>query len=111
MKAQITLHADAPGTDISNPALDQAFRVPITTDLMGGSLENLRIALLDGEKEISAVDVPFAQVTDAPDKILQEKFGVGNGASVWASIRLRGIVPGQMPQAELPVRGKSCPWK
>ena len=95
MKAQTTIHANVPGTGISNPAFDQAFRVPITTDLMGGSSENFRIALLDGEKEIGAVDVPFAQVADALDKILQQKFEVGDGTSVRASIRLRGIVPGQ----------------
>ena len=101
---QTTIHTDAPGTDISNPAFDQAFRLPFTTDLVGRSPENFRIALLDGEKEIGAVDIPFASVADAPDKTLQQKFDVGNGASIRASIRLRGIVPARMPEEALPVR-------
>lgn len=103
---QTTIKSDAPGTDISNPAFDQAFRLPITTDLVGGSPDNFRIALLDGEKEIGAVDVPFSKVADAPDKLLQQKFDVGNGASVRASIRLRGVVPGEMEQVALPDRRK-----
>ena len=103
---QTAIKADAPGTDISNPAFDQGFRLPITTDLAGGSPEHFRIALLDGEKEIGGVDIPFASVADAPDKILQQKFDVGNGASVRASIRLRGVVPEAMPQMALPDRRK-----
>lgn len=101
---QTAIKSDAPGTDISNPAFDQAFRVPITTDLVGSSPENFRIALLDGEKEIGGVDIPFATVANAPDKILQQKFDVGNGATVRASIRLRGVVPGEIPQVALPDR-------
>ena len=103
---QTAIKADAPGSDINNPAFDQAFRLPITTDLVGSSSDKFRIALLDGEKEIGGVDIPFAKVADAPDKILQQKFDVGNGASVRASIRLRGIVPGEMPRAALPDRRK-----
>jgi len=103
---QTAIKTDAPGTDISNPAFDQAFRLPITTDLVGSSPDNFRIALLDGEKETGGVDIPFARVADAPDKILEQKFDVGNGATVRASIRLRGIVPGEMPQVALPDRRK-----
>jgi len=101
---QTAVKTDAPGTDISNPALDQAFRLPITTDLMGRNPDNFHIALLDGEKEIGGVDIPFASVADAPNKVLQQTFDVGNGASVRASIRLRGLAPGQMPQRALPDR-------
>ncbi|KEF57666.1 uncharacterized protein A1O9_05584 [Exophiala aquamarina CBS 119918] len=103
---QTVIKTDAPGTDINNPAFDQAFRVPITTDLVGSSPDNFRIALLDGEKEVGSVDIPFASVADAPDKVLQQKFDVGNGATVRASIRLRGVVPAEMPQTELPSRSK-----
>jgi len=103
---QTVIKADYPGTDINNPSFDQAFRVPITTDLVGSSPDKFRIALLDGEKEIGGVDIPFASVADAPDKILQQKFDVGDGASVRASIRLRGVVPGEMPQKALPDRRK-----
>lgn len=103
---QTAIKTDAPGTDISNPAFDQAFRLPITTDLVGSSPDNFRIGLLDGEKEIGGVDIPFASVADAPDKILQQKFDVGNGATVRASIRLRGIVPEDISQISLPDRRK-----
>jgi Ca2+-dependent lipid-binding protein len=102
---QTAIKADAPGTDINNPSFDQAFRIPITTDLVGSSPDKFRIALLDGEKEIGGVDIPFASVADAQDKTLQQKFDVGNGASVRVSFRLRGVVPGETPQA-LPERRK-----
>ena len=105
-KFQTFVKTDYPGFDINNPFFDQAFRLPITTDLVGSSPDNFRIALMDGEKEIGAVDVPFASVADAPNKVLAQKFDMGNGASVRASIRLRGIVPGEMPQVALPERRK-----
>ena len=89
---QTAIHADAPGTDIGNPAFDQAFRIPITTDLVGSSPDDFRIALMDGEKEIGGIDIPWATVAEAPEKVVQQKFDVGNGTSVRASIRLRGIV-------------------
>lgn len=103
-KFQTTIHTDAPGTDINNPSFDQSFRFPITTDLAGGSPDNFRIALMDGEKEVGAVDIPFAKVADASDKTLQDKFDVGNGTTVRALLRVRGIAPGQMPQTALPDR-------
>lgn len=103
---QTFIKADAPGTDINNPSFDQSFRIPITTDLVGHSPDNFRITLMDGEKEIGAVDVPFSTVADAPDKILQQKFDVGGGAAVRASIRLRGLKPGDMAHASLPDRTK-----
>lgn len=100
---QTVIKTDAPGSDINNPAFDQVFRLPITTDT-GSSPEHFRIALLDDKNEIGGVDVPFASVADAPDMTLQERFDVGNGASVRASICLRGIVPGQVPDRALPDR-------
>jgi Ca2+-dependent lipid-binding protein len=103
---QTAIKADAPGTDINNPSFDQAFRVPITTDLVGGSPEHFRLALMDGEKEIGGVDIPFQQVADAPDKLLQQKFDVGDGTTLRASIRLRGLAPGDIGEVALPTRGK-----
>ena len=103
---QTAIKADYPGFDINNPPFDQAFRIPITTDLAGGSPEAFRIALFDGEKEVGGADVPFASVADAPEKTLQQKFDVGNGATIRASICLRGVAPGEMQQKALPVRSK-----
>lgn len=102
---QTTILSDMPGYDINNPSFDQAFRVPITTDLVGSSPDNFRIALMDGEKEVGAADIPFSDVAGAPDKTLQQKFEVGDGASVRASIRLRGIVASDIPaESALPSR-------
>jgi Ca2+-dependent lipid-binding protein len=103
---QTVIKTDAPGSDINNPAFDQAFRIPITTDAVGSSPEKFRIALMDGEKEIGGADIPFASVADAHDKTLAQKFDMGNGATVRASIRLRGVVPGDGAQAALPHRSK-----
>lgn len=88
---QTAIKTDAPGTDINNPFFDQAFRLPVTPDSAG---QSFRLALLDGEKEIGGVDVPFQRVADAPDMTLQESFDIGNGATIRASICLRGLVAG-----------------
>ena len=107
---QTAIKNDAPGTDINNPSFDQAFRIPVTTSLIGSSPQNFRLALMNGEKEIGAVDVPFADVTKAPEMTLENTFDVGNGATIRASICVRGIVPGdtpqQAPQQALPDRSK-----
>ncbi|TKA70133.1 hypothetical protein B0A55_08226 [Friedmanniomyces simplex] len=89
---QTGIQADAPGVDISNPAFNSNFRIPITADLVGGGgAAPFRIALMNGEKEVGGVDVPFAEVMQAPGMTLSNKFDVGGGAMVRASICLRGI--------------------
>lgn len=99
---QTAQKTDAPGTDINNPSFDQSFRIPI--DQLGGMIssksEDFKIALLDGEKEIGAVSVPFADVQKAKDMELQKDFDVGGGAKVRAEIQLRGIGKGgkQLPE-------------
>ena len=103
---QTAVKTDAPGTDISNPSFDQAFRIPITSDLVGGKPESFRIALLNGEKEIGRVEVPYSKVLNAPEMTLQDKFDVGEGATIRASICLRGLVAGTTPKAALPERTK-----
>ncbi|KAL5315870.1 hypothetical protein ACEPPN_016743 [Leptodophora sp. 'Broadleaf-Isolate-01'] len=102
---QTAVKTDAPGTDISNPSFDQTFRIPITADMVGSGAQSFRIALMNKEVEIGAVDIPLSDVQNAPDMILQDKFDVG-GASVRASICLRGIVPASMEETVLPERQK-----
>lgn len=97
---QTAQKADAPGTDINNPAFDQNFRIQI--DSVGGwisSPPDFKIALLDGEKEVGSVSVPFGEVQKAKDMTLQKDFEVGNGAKVRAGIQLQGIGAGgkQLP--------------
>lgn len=103
---QTAIKTDAPGTDISNPAFDQNFRIPVTTDMVGNGVENFRIALMDGQKETGGVDVPYADVLKAPDMILQNKFDVGGGATVRASICLRGVRASDAREMALPQRQK-----
>lgn len=102
---QTTIMTDAPGMDISNPAFDQAFRMPLTTD-MGSNPDAFRLVLMNGEKEIGGADVPFAEVTSAPSMTLENTFDVGSGATIRASICIRGLVPGETNQEKLPDRSK-----
>lgn len=88
---QTAIQSDAPGMDISNPAFNQNFRIPLTVDLVGGGAAAFRIALMNGPKEVGGVDVPFAEVMKAPQMTLQSKFDVGGGTTVRASICLRGM--------------------
>ena len=92
---------DAVGTDINNPTFDQSFRIPVTTD--SGS-ESFRIALLNGEQEVGAVEVPFADVQNAPDMTLANKFDVGGGTTIRASICLRGLSSAGAQEINLPRR-------
>lgn len=79
-----------PGTDIYNPSFDQAFQIPITADLLSGAT-SFKIALMDKDLETGAVEVPFADVMEAPGLVKEESFDVGAGATVRASITLRGL--------------------
>ncbi|KAK1075613.1 hypothetical protein LTR74_000021 [Friedmanniomyces endolithicus] len=91
---QTGIQADAAGVDISNPAFNQNFRIPVTADMVGGGggeVAPFRIALMNGEKEVGGVDVPFAEVVGAPMMTLASRFEVGEGTTVRACICLRGI--------------------
>jgi Ca2+-dependent lipid-binding protein len=98
---QTAIQTDAPGTDINNPSWNQNFRIPITAK--SGS-QSFHIALLNGEQEIGAVDVPFADVQNAPDMKIQDRFDVGGGQSVRASISLKGLGTADVQQMNLPRR-------
>lgn len=98
---QTAIQTDAPGTDINNPSFNQNFRIPITAK--AGS-QSFRIALLTGEQEIGAVDVPFADVQNAPDSKLEDRFDVGGGQFVRLSISLKGLVMPNAQESTLPLR-------
>ena len=101
---QTAVKTDAPGTDINNPTFDQQFRIPVTTaDITAGSL---RIACMDKETEIGAVEVPFEDLLKAPDMTLQDNFDVGDGVRVRASVSLRGVKPASMQNKTLTQREK-----
>ncbi|KAK6840737.1 Extended synaptotagmin-3 [Apiospora arundinis] len=79
-----------PGSDIWNPAFDQAFQIPVTVDLLADPA-SFRIALMDGTRETGAVEIPFSEMLEAPGLVKEESFQMGAGATVRASITLRGL--------------------
>jgi Ca2+-dependent lipid-binding protein len=95
------IKSDFPGTDINNPTFDQSFRIPVTSD--SGS-DSFRIALLNGEQEVGAVEVPFSDVQNAPEMTLSNKFDVGGGTTVRASICLKGLSSASAQEINLPRR-------
>ncbi|KAI9049368.1 hypothetical protein LZ554_006402 [Drepanopeziza brunnea f. sp. 'monogermtubi'] len=101
---QTAVITDTPGTDISNPTFDSTFRIPVTADMVGSGAQNFRIALMDQKAEIGSVEIPLSDVQQAPSMILQNKFEVGGGATVRASISLRGIAPASLEEISLPRR-------
>ncbi|KAK1727089.1 hypothetical protein CaCOL14_006958 [Colletotrichum acutatum] len=80
----------SPGTDIFNPSFDQAFRIPVTADLLANPA-NFKISLLNKADETGAVEIPFQDILQAPGLVKEESFDVGSGATVRASISLRGL--------------------
>lgn len=79
-----------PGTDIFNPSFDQAFKFPVTADMLA-SPGNFRISLLNKTNETRFIEVPFQQILQSPGLVREENFDVGSGAAVRASISLRGL--------------------
>lgn len=97
---QTAIKKDAPGLDINNPVFDQHFRILVTAD-MASSGESLRISCFDKDNEVGGVDVPFDDILKAPNMTLEDNFDVGNGATVRASICLRGVTAGNTGDIEL----------
>jgi Ca2+-dependent lipid-binding protein len=98
---QTAIKTDAPGTDINNPTFDQQFRIPLTGDMKPGTL---RIACMDKETEVGAVEVPFADLEKASNMTLTDNFDMGNGTKVRVSIRLRGLKHTSVKEITLPQR-------
>lgn len=81
----------APGTDIFNPSFDQAFRIPITKELLANQ-PGFELTLLNGGKDKTGqVVVPFEEVLESPGCVKEGEFDVGGGALVRASISVRGL--------------------
>lgn len=79
-----------PGTDIFNPSFDQAFRIPLTADLLANP-ESFKLTLLNKKDEQGAFEIPFSDILQAPGLIKEESFTVGMGVTVRASISLRAL--------------------
>ncbi|KAK4539475.1 hypothetical protein LTR36_010911 [Oleoguttula mirabilis] len=98
------IQADSVGSDINNPAFNEHFRIPVTTDMVGSGAEGFRFALMNGEKEVGGANVAYADVLRAPGMLLQDRFDVGGGATVRASICLQGVRASSMQGKALPQR-------
>ncbi|KAJ2902858.1 hypothetical protein MKZ38_000052 [Zalerion maritima] len=81
--------SDCPGTDVTNPSFDSAFRFPIDSEA-AGTQPPFNITLLDGGDKVGSVEVPFADVLAAPEMVLADKFDIGDGTTVRASFCVRG---------------------
>lgn len=80
----------SPGSDIFNPSFDQAFRVPITKDMIENPAA-FKVSLLNQDQETGSVDIAFADVANAPGLVLADAFNVGAGATVRVSISLHSM--------------------
>lgn len=79
-----------PGTDIFNPSFDQAFRIPITGDILNSGAP-FRISLLNKESETGTVEIPFQDVQNGQELSVANAYDVGSGATIRVSISLRGL--------------------
>jgi len=80
----------SPGTDIFNPSFDQAFRIPITAEMLSNP-GIFKLALLNKNVEFGSAQVDFRDVLGAEGMALQNKFDVGNGAQIRAAITMHGV--------------------
>lgn len=79
-----------PGTDIFNPSFDQAFRIPLTADLLANPA-SFKLTLLNKKDDQGSFEIPFSDILQAPGLIKEESFTVGMGVTVRASISLRAL--------------------
>lgn len=84
----------APGTDIFNPSFDQAFRIPVTADMLANPAA-FKLALLNKGVEFGSTQVEFRNVLSAEGMALQDSFDVGNGVQIRAMITLQGVKPAE----------------
>lgn len=79
-----------PGTDIFNPSFDQAFRIPITRDMIVRPAP-FRVSLLNKEVEVGVIEIPYTDVQNRPDLSVADTYDLGSGATVRVAISLRGL--------------------
>jgi Ca2+-dependent lipid-binding protein len=89
-KFQTAAKTYTPGTDIFNPSFDQAFKIPLTSDMLANP-GNFKISLMNKSAETRSFDLSFQDVLGAPGMVREDSFDVGSGALVRASISLHGI--------------------
>ncbi len=80
----------SPGTDIFNPSFDQAFMIPLTSELVTGA-SNFKISLMNKKEEAGSAEVPFQEIMGAQNMVKEDKFDVGEGRLVRVRISVNGI--------------------
>jgi Ca2+-dependent lipid-binding protein len=80
----------SPGMDIFNPSFDQAFRIPITRDMVNNPAA-FKVSLMNKTSETGAVEIPFADVLGAEGCAVADAYDVGDGATVRVSISVHGL--------------------
>ncbi|KAL6702898.1 hypothetical protein ACN47E_000860 [Coniothyrium glycines] len=83
-----------PGTDIFNPSFDQAFKFPITGEMLANA-GNFKLTLLNKEVESGVVEIPFTEVQSASGLVIANNYDVGGGAVIRASVTLHGLQEAQ----------------
>ena len=86
---QTAVKSYTPGVDIFSPAFDAAFKIPLTGGNVGDK-GDFRIVLMDGKREVGEARVGWEDVVGGEGMTRAERFEVGGGAEVRASIRVRG---------------------
>jgi hypothetical protein len=79
-----------PGMDIFNPSFDQAFRIPLTAEMLANP-GAFKIALLNKNIEFGSAQVGFQDVLGAEGMVLDDNFEVGGGATIKARVMLQGL--------------------
>jgi len=92
-KFQTAAKTYTPGTDIFNPSFDQAFRIPLTADMLASLAQsgNIKISLMNKTSESGSVEVSLQDVLGAPGMVKEDSFDVGGGAKVRAGVSVHGI--------------------
>lgn len=86
---------DVPGLDPCNPALDTAFRVPLTSE-MAAAKSDIELMLYDGKSKTAAKVFSFDQIIGAPGLNVSsvdspDMFALENGATLQARVSVCGL--------------------
>jgi len=92
-KFQTAVKAYSPGTDIFNPAFDQAFKVPLTSGMVANpaAVPSFRFTVLNDKAEVGSTEVSFRDVVSAPAMTKQGVFDVGGGVKVTAGVDVHWV--------------------
>ncbi|KAI1668771.1 Ca2+-dependent lipid-binding protein, contains C2 domain protein [Pyrenophora tritici-repentis] len=91
---QTAVKTYTPGTDIYNPSFDQAFRIPLTADMLANP-GAFQFHLLNKTTEFGSAQIGWQDVLGAEGLMVQNSFDMGNGAKIRAAVTLHGVQEAQ----------------